>query len=201
MVVGCLYMVRGCGDIVAGVSSLGPQKTCATPLHFSQGSMKVAALIAASVLAAVQAEWDGGSYVHDQIEADHGDAGANYHADTAGHHHYEAPKNVVYSPTASKSCCAAACVSQHAGDTAKQDDCQIGCDMWLHTSSLNWESLHWHPLLEHKCEKDCDAPAAFKTMEQRMGEKQSESHWTHQNIVVGTEAVCKSGCQNYLACM
>ena len=70
---------------------------------------------------------------HPKISA-HSDAG-QYTASGQ----FMAPLNTPYNPQASKACCTAKCNSA---------DCQHGCDMWLHTSSLNWESTKWWAVLE-----------------------------------------------------
>jgi hypothetical protein len=97
-------------------------------------------------------------------------------------------KKLSYNPTSSKSCCTFKC---NAGAA-----CIEGCDMWLRTSSLNWESEHWRDMLQGKCHKQCDGTNEWSTYQHSFGHTAGyfEAH------SVADETLCKVGCDNYRSC-
>jgi len=100
------------------------------------------------------------------------------------------PKDVAYSVKQTKQCCQQRCVGSDYAD------CKIGCDLWMHHSSLNWESLKWHPVLRDKCAKDCSQGRLWQESLAK-----TASTYTSRHLVPKNEDVCKLGCNNYLVCM
>jgi len=131
---------------------------------------------------------------HPKISA-HSDAG-QYTASGQ----FMAPLNTPYNPQASKACCTAKCNSA---------DCQHGCDMWLHTSSLNWESTKWWAVLEKKCQRDCMQSAEWKKVDAKTPNaswrnQMHQSYWTadaNARTAPSDIAVCQDGCKKYRSCM
>ena len=68
--------------------------------------------------------------------------------------------SLTYSATAATAGCKTACAGE--ATTAATSACDEGCDLWLHTSSLNYESAEWQTKLMDKCKKDCTMPRLWK---------------------------------------
>jgi hypothetical protein len=130
------------------------------------------------------------------------------------------PKNVAYFPQDAIACCSAECGKQPT--EAARRDCNLGCSMWLHHSSLNWECVRWHALLLKKCQRDCgaarlwsenvkdDVPSTTRAgqRQKRAGNhgswkpKQSQIYWlTKTSFSPTDEDQCKAGCTQYHTCM
>lgn len=130
------------------------------------------------------------------------------------------PKNVAYFPQDAIQCCAAECNKEP--NAVVRRDCHLGCSLWLHHSSLNWECVRWHDMLKAKCERDCTAARLWKEnlkdtvpSTTRPGERQKRSgnhgSWkpkastilwlTKESFTPTDEAHCKVGCQKYRTCM
>ena len=75
-------------------------------------------------------------------------------------------------------------------------DCNMGCRLWMHHSSLNWESSNWWPKLRDKCAKDCLEGRRWQT-----SLNSSPSVYTTQSLRPSDERVCQLGCNNYMTCM
>merc|ERR1719281_63332 len=67
----------------------------------------------------------------------------------AGREEFAPPMKTNYDPKRTLTCCEKKC---------KDVACSEGCKMWLHHSSLNWESKKWWAPLQKKCQKDCTMP-------------------------------------------
>jgi hypothetical protein len=75
-------------------------------------------------------------------------------------------KNKTYSPSSAKACCRSSCADKYGESSATaMTDCVEGCDLWVASSSLNWESSKWWPKLADKCQKDCYDINKWKTHE------------------------------------
>ena len=133
---------------------------------------------------------------HEKIDT--GIGSAQY--DSGGH--FLPPLNTPYNIKSSKTCCAAKCANQ---------DCQMGCDMWLHSSSLNWESMKWWPVLEKKCQRDCVQGSLWKEKDETgthtgmvatTGTQiHSKSYWTSLKLNPNDIAQCQAGCSHYYDCL
>ena len=110
------------------------------------------------------------------------------------------PQNTAYEQERAKSCCIASCEAD-AG-------CEDGCNMWLHQSSLNYESEEWWDGLRHKCERDCGRRDAYfsQNMQLFTAEEKAKArtlggwyvHIGHKTDDVGQ---CKVGCHHFRICM
>ena len=130
------------------------------------------------------------------------------------------PQNVAYKPEDVKLCCKKTCGHQTFNDKqvgGKRIDtvsCRTGCDLWLHHSSLNWESVEWRPKLMERCKRDCSSARAWDTrMKLNKYWKQFDHtllpaspgslYWVDhkEQLMPALEADCRVGCENYLTCM
>merc|ERR1711871_416156 len=115
---------------------------------------------------------------------------------------------VKYSPRDAKECCKAKCGGNQY--------CEVGCDMWMAYSSLNWEPNKWRTALRKRCMAQCLQPRRWaraheKAQHQKHNGKQvSKSYW-HQDkfsamreTPVGTtnsaEQNCHAGCSKFNEC-
>ena len=112
---------------------------------------------------------------------------------------YLPPKNVEYDPTAMTRCCVASCLAAEQGKEA-QRDCEVGCQLWLHHSSLNWEGRRWHPKLHDKCRKDCSAVKMWNAHRAAYPQYNISEH-ALADIAPEDSTVCRRGCDRYWACM
>lgn len=113
--------------------------------------------------------------------------------------YFMAPLNTPYNPAQAKACCTGKC---------SDDDCESGCNMWLHSSSLNYESQKWWTMLEMKCKRDCMASVLWRHVDKR---KPTETDWInqmHASYWSGDDArktndadKCRQGCTFYKQCM
>ena len=69
---------------------------------------------------------------------------------------YMPPKNFAYSPKEMTACCKNRCLTA-AMLPGSRKSCLMGCELWMHKSSLNWAGRQWHPKLEKQCQRDCTA--------------------------------------------
>jgi len=130
-----------------------------------------------------------------------------------------APVTVRYYPEMAKQCCNVECAKKQTD--ASRKDCRVGCNLWLHHSSLNWESIRWRPLLLQKCQKDCSSarlwdqnmqshiPSGYdsRVLRARAGhgrvwhERQSlPMELSGQGMRPAEEGLCKAGCRQYYDC-
>ena len=130
------------------------------------------------------------------------DAGAKFDADGRLKDH----KRLVYFPKLSTSCCRASCRGKK--------DCELGCSLWLHSSSLNWASAAWHPQLLKRCERDCSSSKNHAGAEggthrlltdPQYGVRKHDtmSYWTEHTakLTPADKAECQHGCKYYLVCL
>lgn len=82
-----------------------------------------------------------------------------------------------YNPVDAKQCCKGKCNgTKH---------CEIGCDMWMAYSSLNWEPSKWRTALRERCQAQCLQPRRWAHAHEKAqstdhaGKKVSSSYW-HQ---------------------
>ena len=137
---------------------------------------------------------------HEKVET--GKVGSQYNSDGM----FLPPLNTPYNVGASKTCCAAKCANQ---------DCQMGCDMWLHSSSLNWESMKWWPVLQKKCQRDCVQGLLWKQKDatgvhigmvghraaRHASTQIAKSYWTSLKLHPNDISQCQVGCSHYYDCM
>jgi hypothetical protein len=134
--------------------------------------------------------------------------------------HFLPPQNVAYKPADAKFCCKRTCGLQNmnnkqvGGKRIDVTSCRTGCDLWLHHSSLNWESVEWRPKLMERCKRDCSSARAWD-MRMKLNKywKQFDPtllpaspgslYWVdHKDqLMPKLEADCGVGCENYLTCM
>ena len=142
---------------------------------------------------------------------------------------YMPPMNVEYSIKPTTQCCKATCGQPKVLAEAKKGDkhiamlsdkdaetgCGYGCGMWLHSSSLNWESTSWHAALRDRCIRDCEMPRSWKDhvhfawgkyrKDKSAQQKKENSPWLQHPLAInGTyaqEEMCKKGCQYYYMCI
>ena len=119
---------------------------------------------------------------------------------------YLPPQHVKYDPGAMTRCCTANCLAKEQGREA-QRDCQAGCALWLHHSSLNWAGKRWHPKLDEKCKRDCSSvkmwDAHVASYKKRHGALLMASAPKHAlaDIAPKDSKICARGCDRYWACM
>lgn len=114
--------------------------------------------------------------------------------------HFMAPLNTVYNPAQAKSCCSNACDGE---------ECQNGCDMWLHSSSLNWESTKWWEKLKMRCQRDCMQSVEWRKVDVKKPgvdkgwkEQMDASYWSDEKARKTDDiAQCQAGCAHYKDCM
>lgn len=113
---------------------------------------------------------------------------------------------VAYFPKLSTSCCRAKC--------GGRVDCELGCTLWLHSSSLNWASASWHPQLLSRCERDCGSSQAHQDLEQGqhrlptdpsygIRQHETKSYWSKNagKLTPSSLATCQHGCKYYFMCL
>lgn len=107
------------------------------------------------------------------------------------------PQNTAYDQQRAKSCCLDSC----QGDMA----CEDGCNMWLHSSSLNYESDKWWDGLRSKCARDCERRDVYSkhkmllmTAEER---KKARNAWWMTHHITNDPDQCKVGCHHFRLCM
>jgi hypothetical protein len=113
---------------------------------------------------------------------------------------------VTYFPKLSTSCCHAKCNGR--------PDCELGCSLWLHASSLNWASASWHPQLLSRCERDCGSSKSHQDAEQGhhrlqtdplygVRVEQTNSYWSEHagKLTPDNLATCQHGCKYYFMCL
>ena len=105
------------------------------------------------------------------------------------------PKDVPYSVRETRECCQQRCVG------AGYADCKMGCDLWMHTSSLNYESAKWHPLLRDKCVSDCSQGRIWQDNVGSTSSAWAEDGRCKGGCIPKDEEFCRAGCNAYLVCM
>lgn len=108
---------------------------------------------------------------------------------------YMPPKDVTYNVRETRECCQQRCVG------AGYADCKLGCDLWMHTSSLNYESAKWHPLLRDKCASDCSQGRIWQDSLSKTSSAWAEDGRCKGGCIPKDEALCRLGCDAYLTCM
>merc|ERR1712072_257390 len=114
----------------------------------------------------------------------------------AGREEFAPPMKTNYDPKRTLTCCEKKCQSE------RSLACSEGCKMWLHHSSLNWESKKWWVPLQKKCQKDCTMPRLWAASQLTAGNtkpRKAAGHWT--SVSVHNEYRCKAGCSHYYKCM
>ena len=115
---------------------------------------------------------------------------------------------VNYSPRDAKSCCKTKC----AGDS----NCEIGCDMWMAYSSLNWEPNNWRSALFERCRNQCLQPRRWAQAHEKAqhvehsSKKVSSSYWHQDKFSAmlqqtptsanAAEQSCMIGCSDFKEC-
>ena len=187
----------------------GPQVT--TSVLGMRGAL-AAALVSAAVVAEEQA---GSPLIAPMVHSDMHALFSEQTGPSMFDHHglYLPPKNVAYSPKTTTACCVKRC-RVAAMLPAKRKDCDMGCELWLHSSSLNWASRDWHPKLEKHCQRDCTAVGEWDAhlgKYQKMFGDASRYHpgWratlsskpAPANVAPKDAQACKDGCTRFRACL
>ena len=101
-------------------------------------------------------------------------------------------RSMFFHPEETQQCCLYQC----KGDNYLE--CKIGCDLWLKTSSLNWESAAWQPRLKRQCWHKCRHYQHWQRL------VTYHDNWEGANAgLVPTDMIvqCQHGCSNFDGCM
>lgn len=102
-------------------------------------------------------------------------AGSQYHY----LNDFSPPMKTGYNADTSKTCCTSKCGSN--------TDCQVGCKLWMSSSSLNYEDFSWWPQLKMKCQRMCKQGRQWQDLEDASAGDRTDfgkkSYWSEFHFI------------------